>query len=158
VPRAVSLPQWLREKRAARQRRQLASALGQMLARLHARGVTHGDLYARHVLVDVDGRIVLIDWQRSGRATAGQRRRDLAAVHATLDESLVSRRERLVCVRTYLGRQRATSYQLSAISRQAHRLLSRRHVREKRQSTPAEQAWLCLDGEALCVTPRMMQL
>src|SRR5262249_12357426 len=113
VPRAVSLPQWLREKRAARQRRQLASALGQMLARLHARGVTHGELYARHVLVDVDGRIVLIDWQRSGRATAVQRRRDLAALHATLDESLVSRRERLVCVRTYLGRQRATSYQLS---------------------------------------------
>src|SRR5204863_8265834 len=47
---------------------------------------------------------------------------------------------------------------LAAITRQSARLLARRHVREKRQSTPTAQAWLCLDGEALCVTPRLLQL
>jgi hypothetical protein len=33
------------------------------------------------------------------------------------------------------------------------RLLGRRHICEKRQPPARPQAWICLDGEALCVTP-----
>src|SRR5262249_20804776 len=98
VPHAVSLPEWLRQERSAQERRQLASALGQMLAALHVRGVVHHDLYARHVLItERDGGIVLIDWQRARRARGERWQRDLATLHATLDESLATRRERLAC-------------------------------------------------------------
>src|SRR6185312_4119751 len=33
------------------------------------------------------------------------------------------------------------------------RLLKRRHISEKRQPPAQPQAWICLAGEALCVTP-----
>ena len=50
------------------ERRRFARRLGRELARLHAAGFDHPDLYSKHVLVGpADGRITLVDWQRSRR-------------------------------------------------------------------------------------------
>ena len=44
------------------------------------------------------------------------------------------------------------------ITARTRRLLTRRHITEKRRATSdAAQAWLPLDGEALCVTPALQR-
>jgi heptose I phosphotransferase len=147
-------------------RLRLARRVGAALARIHDAGFEHRDLYAKHVLVDPDGGAVhLLDWQRARRRRsldAGARARDLAALHATLADA--TPRERLACLLAY-RRGVAGDCQvyfrifLSLIEGRARHLLARRHVREKRRRPPAEaQAWLCLDGEALCVTPALHRL
>jgi heptose I phosphotransferase len=47
---------------------------------------------------------------------------------------------------------------LQGLRAQTRRLLARRHVREKRQPPGADQSWVCVDGEALCVTPVLKEL
>ena len=43
------------------------------------------------------------------------------------------------------------------VQRETIRLLLRRHIREKRQPPPAAaQAWICLDGQALCITAAVL--
>src|SRR5262249_48728030 len=68
------------------QSRKLARLLGQAVAAMHARGVAHGDLYSKHVLVrgqPASGlKFCFLDWQRShiGRRVSWPCRwRDLAA-------------------------------------------------------------------------------
>jgi heptose I phosphotransferase len=171
VPDAVALPQALGAMTAS-QRRRFAADLGRLLARFHAAGFAHGDLYAKHVLVGPGGEVTLVDWQRAarrGRLSQGERARDLAALHATLPDRLAGRRERLALLRAYqqaavgnglravplAARDGTEAVPYSAVLREAERLLRRRHVREKRQASDAEQAWVCRDGEALCLTPAM---
>jgi tRNA A-37 threonylcarbamoyl transferase component Bud32 len=101
----VALPQALRAMTAP-QRRRFAAKLGRLLARFHAAGFAHRDLYAKHVLLGPGGEVTLLDWQRAVRRTRVSRReraRDLAALHATLPEHLAGRRERLVLLRAYRG-------------------------------------------------------
>jgi tRNA A-37 threonylcarbamoyl transferase component Bud32 len=146
------------------ERFRLARRLGEALARLHAAGFDHPDLYAKHVLVDPDtGDVRFLDWQRSRRRRhLGQRQRwrDLAALHATLAAHLARPRERLACLRAYLraGGQELDKRELRravrSIQRQADVLLLRRHVREQHQPPlgTGAQNLVWLDGEALSVT------
>jgi tRNA A-37 threonylcarbamoyl transferase component Bud32 len=152
------------EKNPARRRR-LARRLGLTLARLHLAGFRHPDLYANHLFVDsIGGKIHVLDWQRARlRHTVSwrQRRRDLAALHATLDDALATTEERLLVLRCYWRASSpiGVSWQTAVrdVEAQARRLLGRRHVREKRQPQVRPQAWICLDGEALCISPVMRQ-
>jgi Lipopolysaccharide kinase (Kdo/WaaP) family len=145
-------------------RRRLAVRVGEGLGRLHAAGFFHRDLYAKHVLVRGDD-ICLLDWQRAWRGAwipRWARIRDLAAVHATIPESVAGPRERLACLRAYLaasGGRGGWRGLVAEVDRVACRMRRRRHIREKRQvPTAAAQAWICLDGEALCVTPTLADL
>jgi heptose I phosphotransferase len=148
-------------------RRRLAAALGAALARLHAAGFAHGDLYAKHVLVGPGGDVTFLDWQRTRRGPPSLRRRahDLAALHATLADDLAWPRDRLRCLRAYLtafagpGRRAARAALLREILMAARRLLRRRHVREKRQPPLAAgaQEWRCTDGEAFCEAPALRE-
>jgi heptose I phosphotransferase len=156
----------LQEERDAARRRTLARNLGSALARLHDAGFRHPDLYANHVFITPsEGSIHLLDWQRSRlrRALTWQeRQRDLAALHATLDEALATPRERLLCLRSYWRATARAGMSASTIIRgieaHARHLLTRRHIREKRQLPAAQrQAWICLEGESLWVTPVMQQ-
>lgn len=153
----------LQSERQPARRRRLARNLGALLGRLHACGFHHPDLYANHLLVDPQtGAIHLLDWQRARLRRSlswRQRRRDLAALHATLADSLATPRERLLCLLAY-GRAAghagiAWGRAVRQIESEARRLLGHRHIREKRQLPSAAQAWICLDGEALCVTPAL---
>ena len=161
----VELRTVLRQERDPKRRRRIARNLAAALARLHAAGFHHPDLYANHLFVDPrDDSIHLLDWQRARlmyRLTWRQRRRDLAALHATTDEALVSPQERLVFLCAYLHASPELGLPwLEAaygIEAQARHLLRRRHIREKRQPPAQPQAWICLDGEALCVTPVFQQ-
>ena len=98
LPRTIELRQYLRERGdpAPAVRYRLARALGATLARIHAAGFDHPDLYAKHVLVEPDtGQCSFLDWQRSRRRpTVNWRRRmrDLAALDATLAETLAGER------------------------------------------------------------------
>lgn len=147
------------------QRRRLAWKLGKTLARLHSAGFSHPDLYANHLFVADSGQAIhILDWQRASlcRALPWRRcRRDLAALHATVDATLASPLERLICLRAY-WRSRSpfgVTWRKTAASveKQARRLLELRHIREKRQPPGQPQAWICLDGEALCVAPIWQQ-
>jgi heptose I phosphotransferase len=168
VAGAVDLPTLLRARPDPGERRRLARQLGVALARLHDAGFEHRDLYAKHVFVDPRAATVsLLDWQRTRRRGflgLRARARDLAALHATLADELAGPRERLACLFAYWHALPADERLplralLAGVQGRAQRLLARRHVREKRQALPAEdQAWICLDGEALCVTPSLRQL
>jgi heptose I phosphotransferase len=133
-------------------RRPLARALGRLIARLHAAGFTHRDLWAKHVLIS-GGQPWLIDCQRAARG--GDPVRDLATLDATVPEELASLRDRLALLRAYLGGSRGLRELALKVREMAERLQRKRHVREKRCPTQAGQTWTCLDGEALCVTPEM---
>jgi tRNA A-37 threonylcarbamoyl transferase component Bud32 len=159
---AVDLRHFLGQRGQAspRQRRRFAHALGEALARLHAAGFAHADLYSKHVLVDPTCETIhVLDWQRALRAVRigwCRRCRDLAALDATLADELATPRERLVCLLAYL---RAVPAQdagavLARVRCQAGRFLLRRQVRELRQPPLATgtQNLIWLDGEALCVT------
>ena len=167
-PGATELRVWLGRAADPAVRRRLARVLGAALARLHAAGFSHPDLYSKHVLVGADGETVqFLDWQRTRRRVAvgaGRRARDLAALHVTLPDDLAAVRERLVCLRAYFAGLRAADGVGSArrgflrlLLRRSARLLRRRHVREKRQPplAGAGQQWQILEGDALCVTPAL---
>lgn len=173
VPGAVELRRHLESAGAPPARRRLARHLGEALARLHAAGFAHGDLYANHVLVAPEsGRVTLVDWQRSGRRGRpgwGRRWRDLAALSATLPDDLVGPRDRLACLRGYVrssvpGRAARRALLRRAAGRVAAaeaRLLRRRHVRAKRLPLlpPGQQSLVCLEADnALCVTPAFLAL
>jgi tRNA A-37 threonylcarbamoyl transferase component Bud32 len=149
-----------------RERRQFAEKVGRSLARLHNRGFSHGDLYSKHVYVNPRrGTIHLIDWQRARwpRFVSWRLRcRDLAALGATLEETLTGPCQRRACLAAYLREcktlqpSRRTSFAGFA-KRVIHcgtRLLRNRRIREMRQLEPAGllQNVIWRDGEALCVT------
>ncbi len=169
VPDALELPTALARQPDLAARRALARRIGSALARLHEAGFEHRDLYAKHVLLSAQsGTVHFIDWARARRRaflSARVRARDLAALHATLADALVGRRERLLCLAAYVralpGPARPAWRDLLARARRrARHLLGHRHVREKRQveAQGEPQGWVCLDGEALCVTPALQRL
>ena len=45
---------------------QILDAIAALLAQVHARGVTHGDLHAHNILLDESGALCLIDWATAG--------------------------------------------------------------------------------------------
>lgn len=65
--------------------------MGKTLARMHALGVVHGDLFLKHVLFDPEkGEPVFVDWQRARLVQApriSDRLRDLAALAYSLPKS-----------------------------------------------------------------------
>jgi len=76
-------------------RRQLLTALGELVARLHALGWTHGDLHAGNILV-TGGRPLLVDWQRARRSRSEDRRLvDLGTLEFSLAQAGLSRSDRL---------------------------------------------------------------
>jgi hypothetical protein len=162
------------QKETPRQRCCFFRRLGETLARVHALGFDHPDLYSKHVLVDPKtGEISLLDWQRSRRGRVGfcARLRDLGALHATVAEGLANARDRLRCLRAYLavdpnfwhgkaGWRTMRREVLARIERRAKRLQRRRRIREMQQAPLAfeEQNLIWLDGEALCVTCELQEL
>ncbi len=164
VPQTVGLMAALRARPDGRARRELAARLGETLARLHRAGFAHGDLYAKHVLVrESDSEVYLLDWQRArcGSVTRACRIRDLACLHATLPEDLTGSRERLACLRAYLGKEspRELRRLVADVEALARRLRRHRHIREKCQPpTATQQAWISLDGQALSITPALAEM
>ncbi len=156
---ARELRLFLQDQRAAprSERRRFARQLGMALARMHDTGFDHPDLYSKHVLVQADGAVCFLDWQRSRRwqrVNWRRRCRDLAALDATLSEDLATARERLVCLRAYLrGRNRVPGV-VEQIRQQSQQLLQKRRIQELRQPplVLGTQNLIWLDGEALCVT------
>ncbi len=146
------------------ERRKFFHSLGAAIAKLHLASFDHPDLYSKHVLVGPDGSSHIVNWQRSRRLRSlGARRRcqNLAALHATLGNSLASARDRLACLRSYVQfhlsapLREGRAVMLRTIMSQAERLMRRRRVREMRRQPPVSQVQqlVWLDGEALCVTP-----
>ncbi|HYV34477.1 MAG TPA: lipopolysaccharide kinase InaA family protein [Gemmataceae bacterium] len=88
----------------------VARQLGAAVARFHKAGYVHGDLYAKHVLVDDSQgpeqlQFCFLDWQRGRkieRVGMSARWRDLATLDATIAEDLLPRRERFEVLRAYL--------------------------------------------------------
>ena len=133
------LREYLRKPMSPENRRALFRELGRSIARLHAAGFVHPDLYAKHILVidDDSWRFAFIDWQRGSRtATPTPSWRHLAKLEATLPDSLGSPRNRLVCLRAYLrslglgSSFRARTRWLQSASQALQR---RRQIQETRQ-------------------------
>ncbi len=169
VADGVDLRRFLQQPLPPAERRRWARRLGENLARLHAAGFNHPDLYSKHVLVQPEsGRFSFLDWQRSRqwRSLSWRRRgRDLAALNATLADDLASARERLVCFRAYcraagFGKSPTRQRLGQFILRHSERLLKRRRIREMRQPPlrTGAQSLIWLEGEALCVTPEFHAL
>ncbi len=170
TPGAMELRAWLGREANPAQRRRLARSLGAALARMHTAGFTHPDLYSKHIIIGPNAESVqFLDWQRCRRRLspgAHRRARDLAALHATLNDELVNDRERLVCLRAYCAGFAASDSKKSSppelrqlVLYYSARLLRRRHIREKRQMPLARgiQEWTTLNNGNLCVTPALAE-
>ncbi|MBY0522343.1 MAG: lipopolysaccharide kinase InaA family protein [Gemmataceae bacterium] len=169
VPDARELRDHLRSHagRSPQGRRQLARVVGEALAQMHEMGFDHPDLYSKHLLVGAENNDVhMLDWQRSRQRCHldwPARWRDLAALHATLADDLVTPRDRLACLHAYLKAtlpMRAPhafwTEAVRHIRKHAQRLDRHRHIRELRETRSHDtQQLIWLDGEALCITPRM---
>jgi tRNA A-37 threonylcarbamoyl transferase component Bud32 len=162
VEGARDLPTLLRAQDHVEERRRLARRVGAAVAHLHEAGFDHPDLYAKHVLIAAaDGRVCLLDWQRSRRRRClGWRRwRDLAVLDATLADALATPRERLACLQAYLDASPSLTGDslrdaVALIRRHRERLLTLRRIRQVREASPAgeRQHLVWLDGEAVCAT------
>jgi len=141
------------------EKRALARALGHELARLHAGGFQHGDLYSKHVLAGPGPRFCFLDWQRARkwkRVPTAVRQLDLAMLDATVPDELVSNRARLACLRAYLGKTSGSTWKAWArfVRELSVKLLRKRRVQNLRRLPMAvgAQDLIWLDGERLCVT------
>jgi tRNA A-37 threonylcarbamoyl transferase component Bud32 len=152
------------QKRSARYRWHFARRLGHTFAAVHDAGFDHPDLYAKHILVDADGEVCLLDWQRSRHSKKvawRQRRRDLAALDATLASDAAGPRERLAFLKAYLNAAQIRLPRTQAahqIRAEAEAMIGKRHVRQAREAiTVDRQHVVWLEGEALCVTPDYLE-
>lgn len=107
LPEAIDLPTFLTQQPSAPERQRALCRLAEALARLHALGFTHPDLYAKHVFLRLSSwEVSFVDFQRTRRHAGGapvrSRCRDLAALDASLPAEAVSPSERLRLLRTYL--------------------------------------------------------
>lgn len=148
----LDLPTFLQQRMDTdSDRDRLAHLIGRAVCKLHCAGFTHPDLYVKHLFIDrLAEQVAFIDLQRTRqveRVGWHRRWRDLAALDASLSELLVSRRERLLCLRTYLrsalqveqasGRpvppwRVLLREALAGIARRSRHLLRRRKVRRMR--------------------------
>ena len=118
----------------------LADVLGRALAHMHDAGFEHPDLFAKHILVGLkEGlfRFCILDWARARhRRTISWRSRcrDLAALDATMHETLASDRIRLRLLSAYLKALRGSGLPLRRAAQQvrrvAERLREQRNIRE----------------------------
>ncbi|HMP01440.1 MAG TPA: lipopolysaccharide kinase InaA family protein [Gemmatales bacterium] len=146
LPHCIDLPTFLRSGPTSARRWQVLKRLGARIADLHDAGFDHPDLYAKHIFIDErTGDVGFVDFQRTCRHPWGvawsKRWRDLAALHASLDDTAVTPTERLGVLVAYLKRNDAIRCRplalrgLLAISRRAEQLLRRRKVRALRAAT-----------------------
>jgi Lipopolysaccharide kinase (Kdo/WaaP) family len=153
---------------SSRVRSGLVRRLALTLARMHAAGIDHPDLYSKHVLIDRAGNPCIIDWQRTPHRHAVSWRRRLAAIaklHATTAPELASARERVQFLAAYLRctrkEQRFAPRLIVAtktVDKIAKALISDRRLRELQQvpDTGCVQRVIWCDGEALCITPQLL--
>ena len=98
-----------------RQRRAWIERLGQLIRRVHAEGICHGDLHLGNLLSDTSGQPILIDWQQARlRATARDRGRDLASLEFSFAYHGLGRACRLRLRRAALGAPHDTANLLTA--------------------------------------------
>jgi tRNA A-37 threonylcarbamoyl transferase component Bud32 len=171
---SVELRQHLKTAKTSSERRLLARGLGEALARMHAAGFDHPDLFSKHIFVSKDGqKFHFLDWQRSRRGLVNdrQRARDLATLNATLDDTSVCARDRLECLRSYAAYCTALESDVapatwharafrrllfSAVRAEMTRLVRKRRIREARVLSRDSQELIRLKGEALCITPQLL--
>ncbi len=116
--------------RAARARFELVRAVAALVARLHAAGFWHKDLYLGNVLRAPDGALGLLDCERVERREGGPplrwRVKDLAAVDVSA--RWATRADRARFLRAYLGVARldAAARRLAAAVRRKSARMSRR--------------------------------
>jgi tRNA A-37 threonylcarbamoyl transferase component Bud32 len=143
---AVLLRPYLKEHRGEMtvpQQRQLAAHLGREVARLHAAGINHPDLFSKHVLLSCKTgqlpEVCFIDLQRSSTrrvVSRASRVQDLASLDASLPPQLASHSDRLAFLQSYLSASAsplAIKEFASAIRRRSRKLQTRRKIREMRE-------------------------
>jgi len=154
-------------RRAPEERRQFARTLGQQIARMHDSGISHPDLYAKHIFVERETNgITIIDWQRTGlphHLSVEERCRDLAALHASIADELANGNERRALLAAYCEAATAALPSMDKVQRMIEQRaairMQRSSVREQRLPTWHDcQPLFWLDGEALAATPRCCAL
>jgi tRNA A-37 threonylcarbamoyl transferase component Bud32 len=142
----------------------LAKHLGNKLAEIHNAGFSHPDLYAKHLLIDLKTwEFTILDWQRSKlphSLTISERTDTLAALDATLSDSLVSRWFRFRVLREYWNHlPNAISFRelVQKVEDKSQKLLCRKSIRAQRESLGDEvsHTLVWIDGEAICCIPEI---
>jgi tRNA A-37 threonylcarbamoyl transferase component Bud32 len=141
-------------------------ALAQTVADLHSMGISNPDLTAKHILLGTEPRPVIIDWARGQfhrRISLRQRANDLAALHASIREEILSRETRWEFFLKYAGFAKlddsAKLRLLRYISRRVRRIAKRSSFREQRLPKIRDSQNLYWEaGERLCLTDRGREL
>lgn len=154
-------------RRPLEERRQFAQVLGRQIAHMHNGGISHPDLYAKHIFVERESdRIAILDWQRTRPPHplgVEERCRDLAALHASVADELAHGDERRALLAAYCEAATAALPSIDKVQRMIEQRaairMQRSSVREQRLPTWHDcQPLLWLDGEALVATPRCCAL
>ena len=152
IPSVDLLVPYLQQHRALLtvwKRRQLAAHLGREVARLHAAGIDHPDLFSKHVLLsepepsDPLPHVYFIDMQRSSTRQCLsfiRRAHDLASLDATTPTRDATNTDRLAFLHSYLS----IAFQawdvdrfVRAIRGRSAKLSGRRKIRQMRAGTPS---------------------
>ncbi|MGF1583610.1 MAG: lipopolysaccharide kinase InaA family protein [Gemmataceae bacterium] len=143
-------------------RQEVFTSLATTIARFHATGWVHKDLYSKHVLFSTAklDDIILLDWQRAVRSRSWNNRlRDLSSLHATIAPYLAPEEQQLSFLRCYLDTMETLETHVPSFSaalrfiRQRRRRLwhkSRFHEMRQPPLRAGAQNLIWFEGETFC--------
>jgi tRNA A-37 threonylcarbamoyl transferase component Bud32 len=142
----------------------LSPKLARVLAKLHEAGIDQPDLLAKHFLVGPANRLTILDWQRAelrAEVSWPERYRALAALHASLADTVANPRLRFRFLNDYLrlaGSPDDLAMAAKKIEGYAGELRGRPGFRSQRtESSYASQELVRVDGETLCAIPEVAE-
>lgn len=152
VPSAKSLEHWLSGSEDwPTGAKQCAGALGALMARAHAIGLDHGDIYPSNVLLDAEGQAWIVDLGSAKIGPPRLREQDLIAAAASVREQ-TSARFRARFLRSYLRNLPADllapKLQLGpwSLELEARARLRRRSVVERHLGRWLRESGVCASG------------
>lgn len=136
--------------------------LAREIAAIHRAGINQPDLFFKHLLHDLNGRITILDWQQATihkQLSLTQRQRALAALHATTP-NVIARRQRVRFLKEYLANtgQNLNDWKAFAhgVLKHASELAQRKNIRRQvAQQADAKQLLVRIEGETVCAIPEI---
>ncbi|HEX3149435.1 MAG TPA: lipopolysaccharide kinase InaA family protein [Gemmataceae bacterium] len=138
----------------------LAERIGNVAARIHAAGVHQPDLFAKHILVNVDsGQLTILDWQRARHRTRirlQDRIRSLASLRASIEKGVLDDTAWFHLLGAYLAAAKIDDGSMPPLDLFARQVSSRGEALANRPGMKSQrirsvaQELIRIEGETVC--------